>query len=264
VATGWGGGGGGSISGAKPADGHLGAILYGPASRNRGRPRSGDSLFANIRAADPGWEVAEMNPANIERPDLLPSHLEAYQTIREIYNHGAGAISPMWNGLAGDRSVRPGQFKSYETFGQSPFETQLLLFLREAASLPRGSLLWTFGNDFVASDDGFAPLPGGRVEALPGRIRIQADTSESCGVSVDLEGWTIPPRTSLSVVTGSAMFGSLKLIFDGGDSADFSLEGPQEQLSTQFATVAGKHVKQFIVLPATCPAEIKRIVIGPH
>jgi peptidoglycan/LPS O-acetylase OafA/YrhL len=259
-ATGWVDEAGVSIAGAKPADGHLGAILYGPASRNRGRPRSGDSLFANIRSADPGWEVAEMNPANIERPDLLPSHLEAYQTIREIYNHGAGAISPMWNGMAGDRSVRPGQFKSYETFGQSPFETQLLLFLREAASLPRNSLLWTFGNDFVASDDGFEPLPGSRLEALPGRIRVHADGSGSCGIR-GRTTWTVPPAATTSVA-GSALGESrMRLLFEDGTATDAILEDPTRSVATALGHQVGKRVLELELHFRSCPAELERIVL---
>src|SRR5690606_13277842 len=155
------------------------AILYGPASRNFGTPRSGTSLFADIRDTDPGWEIAEMNPADIESPKRLPSHLEAYQTLMSIFNYGAGGMSPMWTGIAGDLSVRPGQFRSYDTLVQSPFETQLVVFLREAARLPRGSQLWTFGNAYVASDDGFSAMEGSNIRVLPGAIEVSSNPDTS-------------------------------------------------------------------------------------
>jgi hypothetical protein len=205
-----------------------------------------------------------MNPANMERPDRLPGHLESYQTIREIYNHGAGGISPMWNGLAGDRSVRPGQFKSYETFGQSPFETQLLLFLREAAALPRNSLLWTFGNDFVASNDGFEPLPGSRVEALPGRLRVHAAASGDCGIRRPLGDWTVPPAATIVLEGAARQQGRLHFLFEDGSTADASWEDPARTASVALTPYAGKRLLALELRPRRCPAELQRLVLTHH
>ena len=154
-ASGWTDEAGVSIAGAKPAAGHLGAILYGPASRNEGRPRSGESLFHDIRAADPDWAVVELHPATIEFPEMLPSHADAYATISRTLNFGARFISPMWGSEVADRFVYPQRFRSYDTFTGSSFEYQLLWWLRYRRDTPVGSLGFPFGNEAVASDDGW-------------------------------------------------------------------------------------------------------------
>jgi hypothetical protein len=73
-ANGWNDQAGVSIEGAKPRQGHLGVILYGPGSRNEGKPRSGRSLIDNIRRVDPEWGVGEFHPATIAFPEKLSDH----------------------------------------------------------------------------------------------------------------------------------------------------------------------------------------------
>lgn len=269
-ATGWVDEAGVSIAGAKPPSGHLGAILYGPASRNMGTPRSGPSLLANLRAADPGWEVAEMNPANIDHPERLPDHSDAYRTLSAIFNHGAGAISPMWNGVAGDLSVRPGQFKSYETLIQSPFETQLVLFLREAARVPRGSQLWPFGNAYVASDDGFAALPGTRILAGSGELDVNAvnlgvdETAGTCGIMRDTELWSIPTGAVLQLEGNRLSSGRVRLVLGDGTSTEVDWPQPAagRSIKVELASLAEERLKTIELRFANCPVRIDRIVLA--
>jgi peptidoglycan/LPS O-acetylase OafA/YrhL len=268
TATGWVDEAGVSIAGAKPASGHLGAILYGPASRNQGKPRSGSSLLANVRDTDPHWEVAEMNPADIERPDRLPDHGESYRTLSTIFNFGAGAMSPMWNGVAGDRSVRPGQFKSYETLGQSPFETQLVLFLREVAGVPPGNQVWPFGNAYVASDDGFVPLAGSRITPLPGQLQIDPDTagaSSSIGIRRPLAGWVAPQGACVTLAAAATLpAGSLRLVgSDGKDLERSWAAAPDGRIEIDAGTVAGRRLDRIELRFAAAAIRLDRLGIEP-
>lgn len=169
-ANGWTDEAGVSIAGARPAYGHLGAILYGPASRNEGRPRSGESLFHNIRATDPDWAVVELHPATIEFPEMLPSHADAYATISRTLNFGARFLSPMWGSDVADRFVYPQRFRSYDAFNASSFEYQLLWWLRYRREMPVGSLSFPFGNEAVASDDDWTASAA--VASVPGELRL--------------------------------------------------------------------------------------------
>lgn len=159
-AKGWTDEAGVSLQGAKPSQGQLGAILYGPASRNESQPRSGKSLLENIASLDGKWGVVEMHPATIERPQTLPSHQESYRTLSSIFNHGARSMTLMWGSWAGDQRVHPESFRAYDVLEQSDWETSLLTWLRRLSGVPAGSRLWTFGNAHVASNDGFHARPG--------------------------------------------------------------------------------------------------------
>lgn len=172
-ATGWTDEAGVSIKGAKPADGHLGAILYGPASRNEGKPRSGESLFHAIRETDPDWAVVELHPATIEFPERLPSHADAYATISRTLNFGARFASPMWGTEVADRFVYPKHFRSYDAFTASSFEYQLVWWLRYRRETPVGSVSFPFGNEAVTSDDGWTSSAVVR-ERGPGYLRLGA------------------------------------------------------------------------------------------
>lgn len=266
-ATGWVDEAGVSIAGAKPTDGHLGAILYGPASRNLGKPRSGTSLLANVRATDPRWEVAEMNPADIERPDRLPDHGDAHRTLSAIFNHGAGAISPMWNGVAGDLSVRPSQFKSYETFAQSPFETQLVLFLRAAARLPRGSQLWTFGNAYVASDDGFMAVPGSIIHARPGILEVSQESTASsqpmAGIFRKLESWEVPMRTCFRIATVNPTRGTLRLSNTKGSTVNRTWQANKNVVEIDLDTMTGQRLDRIELRFENAPVSLTQLTFEP-
>lgn len=171
-ATGWTDQAGVSIEGAKPDHGHLGAILYGPASRNEGQPRRGRSLFHNIRRIDPSWGVAEFHPATIEFPELLPGHEQSYASIGRVLNAGARFISPMWGSHAADRMIYPADFRSYDAFTGTAYEYQLVWWLIRWQGLPAGSLLFPFGNDRVTSDDGWTPAADTVMEGRPGKLYL--------------------------------------------------------------------------------------------
>ena len=262
AATGWVDEAGVSIKGAKPPTGHMGVILYGPASRNSGRPRSGPSLFANIAATDPDWEVVEMNPADISKPDVLPSHDQAYRTLSNIFNYGARAISPMWNGTAADQSVRPSQFKSYEVFSQSPFETQLVLFSRAIASLPKGSNLWTFGNAYVASDDGFSGTEGTKVEARLGELSVDRSGTGPCQLVKKLEGLSIPRQSLMRIDGYQGIPGSVTVADSTGKTAVWPMKRISDT-SVEIALSVGSetHIDEFRIFLPTCPATLRQISI---
>lgn len=154
-ANGWTDEAGVSIRGAKPGKGHLGAILYGPASRNEGRSRNSISLIDNIRLIDSAWGSGEFHPATIEFPERMPSHEASYQTMITMLNGGARFLSPMWGSHARDQLVHPERFRSYDVFDGSPFEYQFLWWIKTLRTLPMQSLFFPFGNQLVASDDGW-------------------------------------------------------------------------------------------------------------
>lgn len=265
-ASGWTDEAGVSIAGAKPADGHMGVILYGPASRNLGTPRSGSSLLANVRRIDPRWESTEMNPADIEQPEHMPDHREAYTTLTEIFNHGARGISPMWTGDGGDQSVRPTQFKSYHTMVRSPFETQLVLFLRNASRFPPGSQLWTFGNDYLASTDGFAALSGARLTPQPGRLRIETTNgrnpfNQTIGIGRDLEGWPVPGNTCAHIDAETA--GNIKLLLRDEHGREYRFSAAAGSTEINLDTLAGQRLERLELNLAQPSAAIRLIALGP-
>jgi hypothetical protein len=171
-ATGWTDQAGVSIEGAKPANGHIGAIFYGPASRDEGKSRSGLSLIDNIRRADPYWGVCEFHPATISFPDRLPNHEESYATLLTLIDGGARFLSPMWGSFARDQVVHPSAFRAYDSMEGTPFEYQLVWWMRAMRAMPAGSLLYPFGNALVASGDGWKPLPGTDMQKEEGSLRL--------------------------------------------------------------------------------------------
>lgn len=201
-ASGWTDQAGVSIEGAKPRQGHLGAILYGPASRNEGKPRSGTSLIDNIRRADPKWGIVEFHPATISFPEKLPSHAEAYATMQALINGGVNFLSPIWGSYAGDRVVHPANFKSYDVMEGSAHEYQMVWWLRAMQMWPVGSLHYPFGNPLVKSNDGWSGMAGTRVESDFGVLRLRGDDTRLTLVSPN---WDARPMTAALdlVVTGT-------------------------------------------------------------
>ena len=172
TATGWTDQAGVSIAGAKPRQGHLGAILYGRSSRDEGRPRSGHSLINNILKADAKWGVGEFHPASIAFPEKLPSHAESYATMSSLLNGGAHYLSPMWGSYASDRDVNRNSFAAYHAMEGTSFEYQLVWGLRAMQSLPAGSLLYPFGNAMVNSADGWSAGQGSELHTELGKLRV--------------------------------------------------------------------------------------------
>ena len=144
-----------SVEGSIPRDGHLGAILYGPAARNQVRMNGSHSLFATFARMDRGWGVVEFNPTDLRRPTVHPDYGTAYRAIREMTNYGARAISVMaWNGADGLLAFDPG-YVPYTAWRNTPGEDAMRDMLDARADLPRGAWLWTFGSARYASADGW-------------------------------------------------------------------------------------------------------------
>lgn len=202
IANGWTDQAGVSIEGAKPRLGHLGAILYGPGSRNAGKPRNGSSLIGNIRRTDPSWGVVEFHPATIAFPEKLPNHAESYATMQELINGGARFLSPMWGSYAGDRVVHPNHFKAYDAMEGSPFEYQFVWWLRAMQTWPLGSLYYPFGNALVQSADGWSAAAETNLESGYGKLHLTGANSRLALTSPQWEARSLTFPLELAV-TGS-------------------------------------------------------------
>lgn len=230
TANGWNDQAGVSIEGAKPRQGHLGAILYGPGSRNEGKPRSGSSLIDNIRRADPSWGMVEFHPGTIAFPEKMPSHAESYATMQALINGGARFLSPMWGSYAGDRVVHPHHFKAYDVMEGSPFEYQLVWWLRAMQTWPLGSLYYPFGNALVQSADGWAAAAGTRLESGYGELRLTGEGSRLALASPQWEARSLAAPLELAV-TGNwpqQTAASAELTLDNGDKLSCTLRVASE------------------------------------
>lgn len=223
IASGWTDEAGVSLQGAKPMHGHLGAILYGPASRNEGRVRSGNSLLDNIAGMDQRWAVVETHPATIAHPNILPSHRDSYRTIESIFNYGASNMTLMWGSWAGDQTIHPESFRAYDVLEQSAWETQLLSWLREIPDLPLGSRIWPFGNAHHSSDDGFKAHPGSKINARAGVLHLTTEgdkeTSGKTGIRRDGFKWPIGRNALLRLRVSHVSGAEAKFYLSGGKIA---------------------------------------------
>jgi hypothetical protein len=112
--------GGVSVEGAKPASGHLGAVLYGNAALNDIPMEGPRTLFGAFASFDPRWAVVEYNSADLRRPKELPTYADAYRGLREMWNHGARYVSPMaWPGPSGRNAGQPG-YDPYMAWRDTP------------------------------------------------------------------------------------------------------------------------------------------------
>jgi hypothetical protein len=147
--------GGMSIAGAKPAQGHLGVILYGEAAVNDVPMDNGKSLFATLAAIDPQWAIVEYNTADLRDPKVPPTYAAAYRGLRDMWNFGARYVSPMaWNGSNGLFVGQTG-YSTFTAWRNTPLEEAARDFMLARAGLPLGSLLWTFGTPSHADGDGW-------------------------------------------------------------------------------------------------------------
>ena len=248
TANGWTDQAGVSIEGAKPSLGHLGAILYGPGSRNEGQPRSGSSLIGNIRHADPSWGVVEFHPATISFPEKLPSHAESYATMQALINSGARFLSPMWGSYAGDRVVHPNHFKAYDVMEGSAFEYQLVWWLRSMQAWPLGSLYYPFGNELVQSADGWAAAEGTHLESGYGKLRLTGKGSRLALISPQWEARSLTAALELTLTGNWPQ--------ETAASADLTLENG-EKLSCTLRAASESEVR--CVFPAAPGLQMSRL-----
>ncbi|MDO9101800.1 MAG: hypothetical protein Q7J20_02370 [Candidatus Nitrotoga sp.] len=224
-ANGWNDQAGVSIEGAKPRQGHLGVILYGPGSRNEGKPRSGSSLIDNIRRTDPEWGVVEFHPATIAFPEKLPDHTESYATMQALINGGAHFLSPMWGSYVGDRMVHPNNFKAYDVMEGSAYEYQFVWWLRAMQAWPVGSLFYPFGNALVKSNDGWTPAAETHLISSYGELHLTGEGARIGLVSPQWETRYLTAPTEL-VITGSwpqQTRASAVLLLENGEKLSCSL-----------------------------------------
>ena len=204
--------GGMSVEGAKPAAGHLGAIVYGAAAQNAIRMEGPLSLFGAFAALDERWAVVEYNAADLRRPKELPTYADAYRGLREMWNHGARFVSPMaWPGSSGADAGKPG-YDPFTAWRDTPLEDAARDFLLARAGLPAGSRLWTFGAAAHADDDGWT-AEAGTLAARPGHLLLTPDAQGVVLVS--------PPELRLV----AARRWQLALVTPGDDIASVRVEG---------------------------------------
>ncbi len=171
--------GGMSVQGAVPAQGHLGAILYGESAINNIRMEGRDSLFRVFRDFDPDWAVVEYNTADLKTPKVLPDIGRAYRGLRDIVNFGARLVSPMaWNGSPGSFAGQPG-FTAYTSYRAAPLETAVRNFMVNRANLPRQARLWAFGLGIVVDDDGWTASRPASATPLEGALEVTLRTGKT-------------------------------------------------------------------------------------
>jgi hypothetical protein len=165
-----------SIEGSIPRAGHLGAIVYGPATENAHWLENGHSLFATIARMDPGWAIVEMNATDLKAPMVQPYFARSYHAFRDMFNFDAREVSAMaWNGSNGLYAGQPG-YLPYTAWRNTPAEAAMRDFMVTHANLPLGARLWTFGAPGYLDDDGWR-LEQGKVHAHGGYVDLEFDTT---------------------------------------------------------------------------------------
>jgi hypothetical protein len=124
--------------------------------------------------------------------------------------------------------------------------------LRAIADLPQGSILWTFGNAYHRSDDGFVALPGSKVKAQNGTLYLTGEgdkTPPKSGFLRGKIGQTIGTNSSLRLRTSSFSRAEVHLFFVTGESARISLEKMENGVSESvLARYAGKILDRFAII----------------
>ncbi|TMH27017.1 MAG: hypothetical protein E6H66_24275, partial [Betaproteobacteria bacterium] len=166
-------GGGMSIEGAIPSEGHLGAIVYGSGALNQVPMESGsENLFATFHRMDPNWAVVEFNTADFQIPDILPDYAMAYRALREMFNYGARFVSPMaWNGSNGTDAGQA-SYVSYTAWRNTPLEEAMRDFAVSHAFVPPGARLWGFGSPHHADSDEWIAGEGASLRAGNGYVDL--------------------------------------------------------------------------------------------
>lgn len=165
--------GGMSIEGSVPAQGRLGAIIYGNSAVNSIRMEGSASLFAEFRRYSPEWAVVEHNTADLLHPQRVAAYDQAYRSLRDVANYGARFLSPMaWNGSPGEAAGSTG-YVSYTSLRRTPLEQAIQQFMMSRYDLPRSARLWTFGAGMHQDADHWQADVGGRASATADGLRLQ-------------------------------------------------------------------------------------------
>ncbi len=165
--------GGMSIEGSVPAQGRLGAIIYGNSAVNAIRMEGSASLFSEFRRFSPQWAVVEYNTADLLHPQRMAPYDQAYRSLRDVSNFGARFISPMaWNGSPGETAGSKG-YVSYTSLRRTPLEEAIQQFMMSHYDLPRSARLWTFGAGMHRDTDQWQADAGGQASATVEGLRLQ-------------------------------------------------------------------------------------------
>jgi hypothetical protein len=188
-----------SIEGSIPHAGHLGAIVYGPATENAHWLENGHSLFATIARMDPGWAIVEMNATDLKAPMVEPYFARSYHAFRDMFNFDAREASAMaWNGSNGLYAGQPG-YVPYTAWRNTPAEAAMRDFMVTHANLPLGARLWNFGAPGYLDDDGWR-LEQGKVHARGGYVDLEFDAATAALLSPPDQ--VIRPATIESLILG--------------------------------------------------------------
>jgi hypothetical protein len=192
--------GGMSVEGAKPKDGHLGAILYGASAVNDIPMENGRTLFATLASIDPRFGVVEFNTADLHNPKAQPTYAAAYRAFRDLWNAGARYVSPMaWNGSNGVSAGSP-EYVTFTAWRNTPLEDAAREFLLARAGLPLGALLFTFGTPQHADGDGWTAETGS-IALAPGALRLTTDAAGRIAL-VSPRGLALAPERIGRIVGG--------------------------------------------------------------
>ena len=214
-----------SVEGAMPRVGHLGAILYGPSAENAVSMETGHNLFATIARFDPAWGIVEANATDLKHADIHPTYAQSYRSFRDLFNYGGRQVALMaWNGSNGLFATEP-DYVTFTAWRNTPAEQAMMDFMVNHADVPTGSLLWTFGANGYADDDGWTAVHG-KVIATP------------AGLTFEAPGNRVTLRSSTDLVIRPARIATLFLRFDGPDNVQVGVISARAQGDDRWHVIA--------------------------
>ena len=230
--------GGVTIEGAKPRDGHLGAIVYGESATNEIPMENGRTLYATLASIDPDFAIVEFNTADLRHPKRHPTYAQAYRALRDLWNAGARFVSPMaWNGSNGLHADAT-DYVTFTAWRNTPLEEAARDFLLARSGLPRGSRLWTFGTPAHADDDGFS-VEWGTMRALQGELALTGDRRGRIAL-------VSPPDLALAAATVESFVVALEGV---GDDATIEVLA-RDAVGAAWRTLARSPVRDARATPA--------------